>query len=92
MAQVPVFPGEVRLVVVGAVAGIVLTVLQLVLSGLVYSWVVQPNHRLKRFSGRFWDQILVGIAAIFSGCYTVNCPHCHLKIKMLLITVHYLVQ
>ena len=69
--QVGLFPGEVKLVVAGGIAGMILTLLEVVMSGLVHSWVVQPHHRLKRFSGRFWDQMLVGVAAIFSGEWTL---------------------
>jgi hypothetical protein len=56
----------------GVVAGMLLTLLVVLMLGVVQSWVNQPNHRFKKSSGKFWDQCLVGIGVLFSGKILLN--------------------
>ena len=63
----PAFPAEVGVISAGVVSGVLLTLLVVLMLGVVQSWVHQPNHRVKKFSGKFWDQCLVGVGVLFSG-------------------------
>ncbi|XP_063685626.1 electroneutral sodium bicarbonate exchanger 1-like isoform X3 [Bolinopsis microptera] len=65
----PAFPAEVGVVTAGVVSGVLLTVLVVLMLGVVQSWINQPNHRVRKFSGRFWDQCLVGMGVLFSGVF-----------------------
>ena len=65
----PAFPAEVGVVAAGVVSGVLLTVLVVLMLGVVQSWINQPNHRVRKFSGRFWDQCLVGMGVLFSGVF-----------------------
>ncbi|KAL5267330.1 hypothetical protein ACHWQZ_G004393 [Mnemiopsis leidyi] len=65
----PAFPAEVGVIGAGVVSGVLLTLLVVLMLGVVQSWVYQPNHRVKKFSGKFWDQCLVGIGVLFSGVF-----------------------
>ena len=58
---------QVGVISAGVVAGFLLTVLAVLMLGVVQSWVNQPNHRVKKFTGKFWDQCLVGIGVLISG-------------------------